>query len=474
MSDNKFSSHDQTYFDQFDTELINQQDKDHFLHPFQVFDAFTEEGALPIAAAHEAYIFDSDGNRYLDAVGGLWCTNIGLGREEMAEAIADQVRNMAYASPFVDMTNVPAAQLSAKLAELAPGDLNHVALSCGGSTAVDTAYRLIHFYQNCRGKQDKKHIISRVNSYHGTTYAAMSIGGKPGDHPPEFDYIKDTIHHISCPNFYRAEEDVTEAEFLAAKLAELENKILSIGADKVAAFFAEPIFGAGGVIVPPKGYHQGTWKICQKYDVLYVSDEVVTAFGRLGHWFASKEVFDFQPDIICSAKGLTSGYQPLGATIYSSAIHDVISELGHGRCFTHGYTYSGHPVACAAALKNIEIMEREQLLPHVQELGPYFQEQLKTLIDLPIVGDVRGVGLMACVEFVKNKETKELFSEDLDIGKWVSNQADSRGLIVRPIINLNVMSPPLIIDRTQVDFIVATLRDSILACIKDLQKEGYF
>ena len=216
---------DKTYFDRFDTATINRQDKEHFLHPFQVFDVFSEEGALPIAAARDAYIYDSDGRKYLDAVGGLWCTNIGLGREEMADAIANQVRQMAYASPFVDMTNIPAAQLTAKLAELAPGDLNHVALSCGGSTAIDTAYRLIHFYQNCRGKHDKKHIISRVNSYHGTTYAAMSIGGKPGDHPPEFDYIQDTIHHISCPNFYRADEGISEADFLTAKLGELEAKI---------------------------------------------------------------------------------------------------------------------------------------------------------------------------------------------------------------------------------------------------------
>ena len=475
MSHNTFSqSKPPSFFEQFDTSSINQQDKQHFLHPYQVFDTFHEDGALPIAAAEGAFIYDSDGKKYLDAVGGLWCTNIGMGREEMADAIAEQVRNMAYASPFVDMTNIPAAQLSAKLAELAPGDLNHVALSCGGSTAIDTAFRLIQYYQNCRGMHQKKHMISRVNAYHGTTYASMSIGGKPGDHPPEFDYIQDTIHHISCPNFYRAEKGISEADFLTAKLGELEEKIQEIGADNVAAFFAEPVFGAGGVIVPPEGYHRGTWEICQKYDVLYVSDEVVTAFGRLGHWFASKEVFDFQPDIICSAKGLTSGYQPLGATIYSSAIHAVISEPGRGRCFAHGYTYSGHPVACAAALKNIEIMEREQLLEYVQEIGPYFQQQLKTLSDLPIVGDVRGLGLMACVEFVKDKNTKALFPEELDIGKWISNQADARGLIVRPIINLNVMSPPLIITRAQIDFIVATLRDSINACLVDLRQEGHF
>lgn len=461
-------------FNQYDTDTISRQDKKHFLHPWQIFDTPADEGALPIAAANGLYLYDTDGKKYLDAVGGLWCTNIGLGREEMADAIADQVRQMAYASPFVDMTNIPAATLAAKLAEIAPGDIDHVIFSCGGSTAIDSAYRLIQYYQNCRGKHSKKHVISRDNSYHGTTYAAMSIGGKAGDHPPEFDFISDTIHHISCPNYYRAEPGVSEADFLAAMLKELEDKILDAGPDNVAAFFAEPVFGAGGVIIPPAGYHRGTWEICQKYDVLYVSDEVVTAFGRLGHWFASKEVFDFQPDIITTAKGLTSGYLPLGATLYSKRIHDVISETGHGRYFAHGYTYAGHPVACAAALKNIEIMEREDLLNHVHQIGPYFQQQLKTLLDLPIVGDVRGVGLMACVEFVKDKTTKERFAEELDIGKWISNRADSLGLIVRPIVNLNVMSPPLIITRDQVDFIVATLRASVLACIEDLREHGHF
>ncbi|MCH8537854.1 MAG: aminotransferase class III-fold pyridoxal phosphate-dependent enzyme, partial [Alkalimonas sp.] len=297
------------------TDLI-ELDKQHFTHPWTVFDVFQQQGALPIAEAKGCYITDSNGKRYLDAVGGLWCTNIGLGRTEMADAIAEQCRQMAFANPFVDMTNIPATQLAAKLAELAPGDLNHTIFTCGGSTAVDSSYRLIQYYQNCRGKHDKKHIISRNNSYHGSTYLSMSIGGKAGDHPAEFDFISDFIHHISCPNFYRAPAGMSEADYLQQLLDELEQKILSIGPDKVAAFYAEPIFGAGGVIVPPKGYHQGTWAICKKYDVLYVSDEVVTSFGRLGHWFASWDVFGIKPDIITTAKGITSGYQPLGACIY--------------------------------------------------------------------------------------------------------------------------------------------------------------
>ncbi len=461
-------------FNQFNTKILKEQDKAHLLHPWQIFDIFRKEGAMPIAAADGAYIYDSDGNRYLDAVGGLWCTNIGLGRKEMADAIAEQVCTMAYANPFVDMTNIPAVKLAYKVSKLAPGDLNHVMFTCSGSAAVDTAYRLIQYYQNCRGKHQKKHIISRKNSYHGSTYAAMSIGGKPGDHPPEFDFITDTIHHISTPNFYRADPGMNQQAFLEFLLNELEEKIISIGADKVAAFFAEPIMGAGGVIIPPEGYHQGTWDICKKYDVLYVSDEVVTGFGRLGHWFASEDEFGIIPDIITSAKGITSGYLPLGATIYSDRIHNVISEEGKGRCFSHGFTYSGHPVSCAAALKNIEIMEREKILDHVKELTPYFQSQVKTLGNLPIVGDVRGRGLVACVEFVKDKLTKERFPDELDIGKWISNQADSKGLIVRPIINLNVMSPPLIINRSQVDFIVSTLRESITDTIEELKDAGHF
>lgn len=462
------------HFDQYNTEDINKKDKAHFLHPWQIFDVFKEEGALAIAEGKGCHIWDTDGNKYFDAVGGLWCNNIGLGRKEMADTIAEQALKLSFTSPFTDLTNVPAAELAAKLADLAPGSINHVIYSCGGSTAVDTAFRLIHFYQNCRGKHDKKHIISREHSYHGTTYAAMSLGGKPGDHPPEFDYITDTIHHISSPNYYRnAHEGMSESEFVNNLINEFENKILEVGGtEKVAAYFAEPIMGAGGVIVPPLDYNKRMWEMCKKYDILYISDEVVTAFGRIGHWFASEDEFGIQPDIIISAKGITSAYQPLGVTLFSDEIWEVISEEGHNRYWPHGFTYSGHPVACAAALKNIEIMERENLHENVKEVGPYFEQQLKTLKDLPIVGDVRGVKFMMCVENVANKETKELFPEELDIGKRIADHADARGLIVRPIVHLNVMSPPLTMTRGDVDFIVATLRESILATIDDLCSEG--
>jgi adenosylmethionine-8-amino-7-oxononanoate aminotransferase len=456
------------------TSEINRIDRAHHLHPWQVFDVFRETGALPIARGEGCYIYDTDGKRYFDAVGGLWCNNIGLGRREMADAIAEQAYELSYASPFVDLTNVPAAELAAKLAQLAPASLNHVFFTCGGSTAIDTAYRVIQYYQNCHGKTKKKHIISRVSSYHGSTYAAMSIGGKAADHPPEFDFIADTIHHISCPNFYRRDdESLDEAGFVDFLVQEFEDKIAELGgSDHVAAFFAEPVMGAGGVIVAPDGYLRRMFEVCQRHDILFVADEVVTSFGRLGHWFASYDEFGIEPDMITTAKGLSSGYQPLGALLINDKLWDVLDAHDSGRCFAHGFTYSGHPVACAAALKNIEIIEREGLLQNVREVGPYFAEQLKTLEDLPIVGEVRGHHLMQCVEYVQDKASKALFDEALDIGKRVSNHADERGLITRAIVHLNVMSPPLTMTRDDVDFIVATLRESIEATVDDLRNEG--
>jgi len=451
---------------------IWEKDRRHVLHPYQHFSSFDENGALVMRRGAGCYITDENGKDYFDAVGGMWCTNIGLGREEMAEAIVDQVRKMAYANPFVDMTNPPAARLAARLAELAPGDLNHVAFSSGGSTANELAYRVIRMYQNARGRPEKRQLLTRVDAYHGGTYLTASIGGKPGDRVSEFDFITDWIHHVSSPNLYRAPAHIdNEADFCDYLLEEMEQKILEIGADRIAAFYAEPILGAGGVIVPPAGYNRRTWELCQKYDILYVADEVVTAFGRLGHWFASEEKYGILPDIITCAKGLTSGYLPLGATIFSDRIYDTIADDDE-RFFAAGFTYSGHPVCCAAALKSIEIIERERLFDNVNEVGPYFEEQLRTLMDLPIVGDIRGEKFMMCVVNVQDKATREFFPPDVNIGKRISNHAESLGLIVRPIVDLNIMSPPLTMTRDDVDFVVATLRHAIERTMQDLRDEG--
>jgi len=456
-----------------DMKKVWQQDKDHYVHPWTDFSTFKEEGSLIVAESSNVHITDGDGNRYMDGIGGLWCVNVGYGREEIGQAMAEQATKMPYYSSFGHHTSIPAAQLSAKIAELAPGDLNHVFYGCGGSVANDTAVRIIHFYFNQLGKPSKKQLISRVDAYHGSTYMAMSLTGVEFDHIG-FDIHQEMVHHISCPNAYRRPAGMSEEAFCDSLLQEMEDKILAIGPDNVAAFFAEPIMGAGGVIVPPKGYHKRTLDLCHKYDMLYVSDEVVTAFGRLGHMFASEAEFDIVPDMIVCAKGLTSGYIPLGATIMNSKVYDVISKpQADGAMFTHGFTYSGHPVACAAGLKNIEIMERENICDHVMDVGAYFEQQIRGLGDLDIVGDVRGRKFMMCLENVANKETKELIDAAAKVGNRIADHCQARGLIVRPIAHMNVLSPPLILTRDDVDFLTATLRESIEATTADLRAEGY-
>ncbi len=457
----------------YDTEAIWKKDKDHFIHPWTDFSTFKEEGSMVVAESDGAYIYDSDGNRFLDGIGGLWCVNVGYGRDEIADAMADQARRMNYYSAFGHHTSVPAAELSAKLAELTPGSLNHVFFGTGGSMANDTAVRMIHFYFNRIGKPTKKKIITRHDGYHGSTYMAMTLTGVEFDHIG-FDLAPDMVYRVSNPNPYRRPDGQSMEDFLESLVKELEDKILELGPDNVAAFFAEPIMGAGGVIVPPEGYHIRTKEICEKYGVLYVSDEVVTAFGRVGHMFASKDMFGLQPDIITSAKGLTSAYAPLSATIISEEIYDVISEpQAEGALFTHGFTYSGHPVCCTAGLKNIEIMEREDICGHIQKVGPYLERGLTTLADLPIVGDVRGSHFMMCVENLADKETKELFPAEVQVGNRIAAACQKREFIVRPVGHLNVLSPPLVLNESQIDFMVDVLRESILEVADDLVREGY-
>ena len=314
--------------------------------------------------------------------------------------------------------------------------------------------------------------MARDYSYHGSTYLSQSVGKRPGDRVAEFQYKTDGIHHLSVPNPYRRPAGMTEAQFCDHLIAEFEALIARVGADKIGGFIAEPIQASGGIIIPPEGYLKRMWQVCQRHDILFIADEVVTAFGRLGHWFASLAEFGVQPDIICTAKGLTSGYIPLGAVIFSDKIWAAMAEGGE-RWFTSGLTYSGHPVACAAALKNIEIMERENLLQNAAKVGSYFETRMKALETLPMVGQVRGRKLMLCVECVADKATKTLLPDAANESKRISNIAESMGLIVRPIGHLNVMSPPLIITEAQVDFIAETLEAAITRVADDLTREGY-
>jgi putrescine---pyruvate transaminase len=454
--------------DNIDTEVMKAQDKAHFLHPWQEFDSLAEDGALVIVRGEGSHVFDSEGNAYLDGIGGMWCVNAGYGRRELADTMAEQAMRLPYFSAFTDTTNPPAVELAAKLASLAPGSINHVAFSCSGSAANDTAIRLVEYYQGRRGKPEKRHILARESAYHGSTYLALSLSKKRDETDEHFNFMDEFIHHLSVPDPYRRPDGQSEDEFCDALIAEFDAKVAELGADKIGAFLAEPIQGSGGVIVPPAGYLQRIRQRCTELDILFISDEVVTAFGRLGHMFASLDEFGIQPDIIIAAKGITSGYVPLGATLFSDEIFDVISAPGDGACFGHGFTYSGHPVACAVALKNIEIMEREDICGHVREMGEYFEQQLQTLTDLPHVGEVRGRRFMMCVEYVSNKETKELISDDINISKRISDECEARGVMVRPIGHLNILSPPLILTKDEIDTLVRVLRESVQAVEAEL------
>ncbi|MGR3496089.1 aminotransferase [Citreimonas sp.] len=438
------------------------KDRDHVLHPYTDFSTFHAEGSQVIEGASGMYVTDADGHRLLDAIAGLWCVNIGHGRREMAEAISDQVLKMQYYNPFGHSTNVPAAELAHWLASHAPGHLNHVHYTTGGSTANEAAVRIAHYYFAMQGQHRKKKIISRNDAYHGATYVAAELTGihatKHG-----FDKVGETfIHHISAANMYAKPEHMTEAEYCDFLVNEFENRIHQLGPDNCAAFIAEPVMGAGGVLVAPQGYHRRMWEVCRKYDMLYIADEVVTAFGRLGSWFASKEIFDYEPDILVSAKGITSGYIPLGATLISDEVYEVISRPQvEGGVFSMGLTYFGHPVACAAALKNIEIIETEGLLANSRESGAYLQEAAQALHGSAIVGDVRGHGLMLAVDLVADKAAKAGFPVTTGAGHRVFEKCVENGVIVRPVGDRIVLSPPIIIDPAQIDTIVSVLGDAI-------------
>jgi len=457
----------------YDTAALARMDRAHIIHPWAPLDKLATTEPFIVAESEGAYIYDSGGHRLLDGMGGMWCVNIGYGREEMAQAIADQVRRMCYFSPFGIISTPPSIEFGARLARYTPGDLKHVFFTTGGSTAVDSALRFVQFYFNFIGKPNKKHIITRDYAYHGSTYLSASVSGKPGDRG-HLDFVTDTVHHLPAPNPYRRPDGMTEEEFRDAKVAELERKIVELGPDNVACFIAEPIMASGGVIVPPKGYHRRTLDVCHKYDVLYISDEVVTGFGRLGEIFASEPVFGLTPDIITTAKGLTSGYVPLGAFIVSDRLYARLTDSpeAKGKAFTNGFTYSAHPVACAAGLKNLEIIERENLCAHVRELGPYFQQRLGELIHLPLVGDVRGSHLMACVELVTDKGTKEPLPAEWEFPRRIIAETISRGLVVRPMAHLVVLSPPLIVNRGQVDELAEIMGAAIRAVTDGLVREG--
>ncbi|NIC04547.1 aminotransferase [Halomonas sp. DX6] len=457
----------------YDAQALWQKDKDHFIHPFTDFSLFHDKGCDLITDSDGIYVQDAHGNRFIDGIAGLWCVNVGHGRAEIGQAMAKQATRMAYFSTFNNLSNAPAAELAAKLAELAPAHLNHVFYSCGGSAANDATIRLVHYYFNRLGKPSKKRILSRNNAYHGTTYLAATLTGIESNNW-DFDTLDHLVTHLSEANLYRRPKGMSEAEYCDHLVAELEETIERLGANNIAAFIAEPIMGAGGVLMAPHGYHARMQAVCRANEILYIADEVVTGFGRLGHFFASEAVFETQPDIINCAKGLSSGYAPLGATLISDAIYEVLgTPQRKGGVLSTGFTYSGHPVSCAAALKNIEIIERESLCENVREVGPYLERQLKTLSHHETVGDVRGSHFMLAIENVADKATKELLPVEARVGDRVAAEGQKRGLIIRPVGHLNIISPPLIWDRGVVGRVVAILDEAFAAATTSLRKDGY-
>lgn len=452
------------------TEQLQEKDN-HFIHPWEMIKGIGSNKRPIIKRAEGIYFYDTDGNKYLDGPGGMWCVNVGHGRTKIADVIREQALEMPYCSPWSD-GNVPASILCAKIAEISPGDLNNVFLTNSGSTAVDSALRFVMFYNNVRGKPEKKHIISRHAAYHGSTYLASSACGKERD-KSFMDANTDLFHFISDPDPFHRPDGIAEEDWLDYLIKEFEDKIKEIGVDKCAAFIGEPLLASGGVSIPPKGYHKRILDICHANDMLYISDEVVTSFGRLGHFFASEEVFGIKPDMITTAKGLTSGYQPLGALLISDEVIKRISgDDVPESMFANGFTYSGHPVACAAAIKNIEIFENENLLAHAREMGDYMQSRLEELRDIPIVGDVRGIGLLGCVECLISQDSDDALTLDYEVGNRINAHCLEMGLFVRPLINMCVFSPPLIIKKDEIDIMIDTLRKGIELTMEDLRKEG--
>ena len=452
---------------------LEEMDKQSLLHPYTSLAGHLRDGPVVMADAKGAHIRDIHGKRYIDAMGGLWCVNIGYGRDEMAEAIAAQARDLAYYHLFFSMSQEPAIRLADRVLSLMPSQMSKVFFCNSGSEANDTQVKIAWYYNNLRGMPEKRKIISRRSGYHGVTVAAASMTGLPNLHRsfnlPLADFV-----HTSAPHYYReADPGMSEREFSRKLAADLEALILREGPETCAAFIAEPVMGAGGAVPPPEGYFEEIQPILRKYDLLFIADEVICGFGRLGRWFGS-DYFGLEPDMMTIAKGLTSAYVPMSAAAVSEKVWRVLRdgspETGP---FAHGYTYGGHPVAAAAGLKTIEIMERENLVGHAAGIAPYFQRRLReAFADHPLVGEVRGVGLMAGIELVADKAKKTPFDPARDIAGRLTRKLLDGGMIARGMINTVCFSPPLVIAEADVEEIVGKFDHGLAAFADELARES--
>ncbi len=426
-------------------------DNAHFLHPFTDHKRMHETGARIIERAEGVYLWDSDGHQMLDGMAGLWCVNVGYGRKDLAEVARKQIEELPYYNSFFQTAHPPVIELSALLSEITQDHLTHVFLTNSGSESNDTVVRMARYFWQCMGHPDKQVIISRKNAYHGSTMAGASLGGMSSMHEQGGLPIPDIVH-IGQPFWYREGGDLSPDEFGKKVAGELEQKIEELGEHRVAAFIAEPIQGAGGVIVPPETYWPEISAICQRHQILLVADEVICGFGRTGEWFAS-DYYGLKPDLMPIAKGLSSGYLPIGGVMVADHISRVIIEEGGE--FTHGMTYAGHPAACAVASANIRILRDEGIIDRVRtETGPYLQKRWAELADHPLVGEVRGLGFLGAFEIVADKETRAQFEPSGSTGPLCRDIAADLGLVMRAVGDSMIISPPLIMSKDQIDELV--------------------
>lgn len=450
------------------TQELQALDAAHHMHPFSTQTALAKRGARVITRADGVWITDSDGNRIIDGMAGLWCVNVGYGRDRLADVASRQMKELPYYNTFFMTTHVPAIALSQKLSEVAPGDLNHVFYAGSGSEANDTNIRMVRTYWAQKGKPEKKVIISRKNAYHGSTMAGASLGGMSGMHAQGGLPIPD-IYHIDQPDWWAEGGDMSPEEFGLERARQLEQAIHDLGEDRVAAFIAEPVQGAGGVIVAPDTYWPEIRRICDKYEILLIADEVICGFGRTGNWFGS-QTLNIRPHIMTIAKGLSSGYQPIGGSIVCDEVAEVI-----GACeFNHGYTYAAHPVAAAVALENLNIIEEEGIIDHVKtDIGPYMKELWTGLTDHPMVGEAKIVGMMGSIALTPHKESRAKFaSEAGTVGYITRERCFANNLVMRHVGDRMIISPPLVMTRDEADILIERARRSLDEAYRQIKADG--
>jgi len=454
----------------YPTAELRAADTAHYLHPFTDFRGLAREGSRIMVKGEGAWLTDSDGKRYLDGMAGLWCTNVGHGRREIAEAAHEQMLELAYYNSFFKTSNAPAIRLAEKLAEIAPAHMNRVFFCGSGSEANDTVFRLARYYWALQGKPEKQVFISRRNGYHGSTVAAASLGGMKPMHSQGGLPIPG-ISHIAQPYWFGEGGDMSPTEFGLWAARELEREIERLGEDKVAAFIAEPIQGAGGVIIPPETYWPEIKRICAEHEILLVVDEVICGFGRTGSWFGA-DTYGVEADLQPIAKGLTSGYLPMGGVMVSDKVASVVVDQGEE--FFHGYTYSGHPTCAAAALANLAIIEREGLVARVRDdIGPWLQSRWAKLAEHPLVGEARMKGLMGALELVPHKKTRAAkFPEDGKVGTIARDFSLGNGLIMRAVHDSLILSPPLTLTHDEADELVRRAEKTLDDTWAVLKKDG--